>query len=90
MQRRELLKAIGVVPFTRLSFGGQELDAVEVAPKKYWVFYDVQRVDLDQILETPWPWPNISAEFIPVQATGTSVQDAVAIYKLEGDANAES
>jgi hypothetical protein len=83
MERRELLKTLAIVPFTRLPFKVEEVvDAVEIAPHKYWVFVDAQRID-DNAFESPWPWPGCDAEIFYVKGLGgKSVQDAVAIYKI--------
>jgi len=94
MERRELLKALATVPFIRPPFAGfekvplEKAAAVEVAPHKYWVFYDAQSVDIYEVMNNPWPWPGCEAEFVAVKSHyGKSVQDAVAIYKIgESDA----
>lgn len=85
MERRELLKALAIVPFTRLPFKEGEVDAVEVAPKKFWIFVDDQRVDIQQMIETPWPWPGMDAEIFRVRPGNRTIPECIAIYKIDGE-----
>lgn len=95
MERRELLKALAIVPFVRPPFEAlkelpiEKAAAVEVAPHKYWVFVDSGCVDIDSFVG-PWPWPDCDAEIFPVKCFGgRTVQDTIAIYKI-GESHVES
>jgi hypothetical protein len=80
MDRRDLLKALGVIPFVRLPYKETHVDAVEVAPRKYWMFVDPQAIDIEAMCEVPSPWPGIEAEIFAVRTIpGKSVQDCIAI-----------
>jgi hypothetical protein len=84
MQRREMLKALGIVPFVRLPYKETEIPAVQVATRKYWLFVDPNCIDVEAMCSQPIPWPNIDVEIFVVRPrSGMKVEDVLAIYELD-------
>src|SRR5437879_4751470 len=91
MIRREALKSLAALPFVKLQFKGHEVDAVKIAPRKYWVFVNPAVVDIVEMINTPWPYPGFDAEIWAVHPRdGHRVQDEIAIYPMHQDDLVES
>lgn len=86
MDRRDLLKALGVVPFVRLPYKETTLPAVEVGAKRFIVCVDMCSFDLQEICATPCPWPDLEVEFWAVKLRpGYSVEDSIAFYDVSNE-----
>ena len=87
MNRRELFiraAPLAALPFVKLPYKGQQLDAVEVgtSPRKFLIFVDCRAVDVEGLAADIPGWPNIDALFIPMRLRqGQTVQDALQIVE---------
>jgi hypothetical protein len=91
MNRRTLLQSLVAVPFIRKTIADKNVDAVKLQEKsKYVVFFDERVLDVEGLMQGPVAEddPLAGALLIPLcLAQGSSVSDAVAIYKLDDGNN---
>jgi hypothetical protein len=92
MNRRELLiKAapLALVPFVKMPpFNGVVLDAIELKPRKFLIFFDAYAIDIDALVTEPIPgWEDVDALFIPVRLrpSQSSVRDALQLVEQFDD-----
>lgn len=85
MNRRELLKAapLALVPFVKLKAKEHELEAIELKPRKFLIFFDPSRIDIEALVREPIPgWEDVDALFLAVHLKpGEVVSDHFALVE---------
>ena len=85
MLRRELLQSIVALPLMRhLTVNDKTIISnVHIPSGHYMVYADVNSIDIERLVNSPLPAPNITMDIVPVRLYGDrTIEDVVKIYKV--------
>lgn len=83
----KLLPAVSALPLApNLDANGKQQGVIaKITPRYFMVFVDVNAFDLNHVLETTIPVPDVEMEFFAVRlALGQTVEDILKVYEISG------